>query len=141
VLRREKAGCSNWIIGDGIKVPKRGKKMPARGESAIGVRRFGPRIAMETYVVDRWREEPLKPLEDNIFGNNPFLDDLLEWRQGRLAHAHLTYICRLNRPKSKFILVRGGVSVQTRKHVQIKFDMLHGLLVDDGCRIGGRCRS
>jgi hypothetical protein len=83
VLRRQKAGRSNWIVGDGIKVPKRGKKMPARGESAIGVRRFRPHIAMETYVVGRWRKEPLKPLEDledNIFANNPFLDDLLEWR-------------------------------------------------------------
>jgi hypothetical protein len=33
--------------------------------------------------VGRWRKEPLKPLEhleDNIFANNPFLDDLLEWR-------------------------------------------------------------
>jgi hypothetical protein len=38
---------------------------------------------METYVVGRWRKEPLKPLEDledNIFANNPFLDDLLPWR-------------------------------------------------------------
>jgi hypothetical protein len=74
---------SNWMVGDGIKVPKRGKKMPARGETAIGVRRLRPHIAMETYVVGRWRKEPLKPLEDledNIFVNNPFLDDLREWR-------------------------------------------------------------
>jgi hypothetical protein len=38
---------------------------------------------METSVVGKWRKEPLKPpedLADNIFANNPFLDDLLEWR-------------------------------------------------------------
>jgi hypothetical protein len=83
VLRRGEAGRSNWIVGDGIKVPKRGKKMPTRGESAIGVGRFRPPIARETYVVGRRRKEPLKALEDledNIFANNPFLDDLLEWR-------------------------------------------------------------
>ena len=38
---------------------------------------------METYLVGRWRKEPLKSSEDlgdNIFANNPFLEDLLEWR-------------------------------------------------------------
>jgi hypothetical protein len=34
----------------------------------------------ETYVVGKWRKEPLEDLGDNIFANNPFLDDLLEWR-------------------------------------------------------------
>jgi hypothetical protein len=35
---------------------------------------------METYLVDKWRKEHLEELEDNIFANNPFLEDLLEWR-------------------------------------------------------------
>ena len=35
---------------------------------------------METYVVGKWRKEPSEELEDNIFANNPFLEDLLEWR-------------------------------------------------------------
>jgi len=37
-------------------------------------------ISMETYVVGKWRKEPVEDLADNIFANNPFLDDLLEWR-------------------------------------------------------------
>ena len=28
----------------------------------------------------KWRKEPLEDLGDNIFANNPFLEDLLEWR-------------------------------------------------------------
>jgi hypothetical protein len=34
----------------------------------------------ETYVAGRWRKEPLEDLGDNIFANNSFLNDLLEWR-------------------------------------------------------------
>ena len=35
---------------------------------------------METYFVSKWRKEHLEEPEDNIFANNPFLEDLLEWR-------------------------------------------------------------
>ena len=35
---------------------------------------------METYLVGKWRKEHLEEPEDNIFANNPFLEDLLEWR-------------------------------------------------------------
>jgi hypothetical protein len=30
--------------------------------------------------VGNWRKENADDLEDSIFANNPFLDDLLEWR-------------------------------------------------------------
>lgn len=33
---------------------------------------------METYLVGKWSKQ--ERLEDNIFANNPFLEDLLEWR-------------------------------------------------------------
>src|ERR1700757_3204391 len=36
---------------------------------------------MESYVVgNKWRAEDPEELDDNIFANNPFLEDLLEWR-------------------------------------------------------------
>jgi hypothetical protein len=36
---------------------------------------------MESYLVgNKWRAEDPEELEDNIFANNPFLEDLLEWR-------------------------------------------------------------
>jgi hypothetical protein len=42
--------------------------------------RLTVQTSTETYVVGKWRKEPLEDLGDNIFANNSFLDDLLEWR-------------------------------------------------------------
>ena len=36
---------------------------------------------MESYLVgNKWRVEDPEEVEHNIFANNPFLEDLLEWR-------------------------------------------------------------
>jgi hypothetical protein len=42
-------------------------------------------------------------------------------------------------PSSEYVYPsQGRSSVSVGKHVQIKFDMLDNLRVDDGCRLGGR---
>jgi hypothetical protein len=47
-------------------------------DDAIGIRRFGP--LEEINLVGGWRKENADDSGDSIFANNPFLEDLLEWR-------------------------------------------------------------
>jgi len=52
-----------------------GKVGDASRDDAIDVQTF-----KEINLVGNWRKENADDLEDSIFANNPFLDDLLEWR-------------------------------------------------------------
>jgi hypothetical protein len=47
-------------------------------DDATGIGRFGP--LEEINLVGSWRKENANDSGDSIFANNPFLDDLLEWR-------------------------------------------------------------
>jgi hypothetical protein len=47
-------------------------------DDATGIRRFRP--LKEINLMGSWRKESADDLEDSIFANNPFLEDLLEWR-------------------------------------------------------------
>ena len=47
-------------------------------DDAIGIQRFRP--LKEINLVGSWRKENADDLGDSIFANNPFLEDLLEWR-------------------------------------------------------------
>jgi hypothetical protein len=49
-----------------------------RSDRAIGIQRFGP--LEEINLVGSWRKENANDSADSIFANNPFFDDLLEWR-------------------------------------------------------------
>jgi len=70
-FRREIVTCERFGASTAISTQR-------SRDDAIGIQRFRP--LKEIDLVGSWRKENADDLEDSIFANNPFLEDLLEWR-------------------------------------------------------------
>jgi hypothetical protein len=94
--------------------------------------------------VGKWHKEPLEDLGDNIFANDPFLDDLLAWRhspEGEQFAQLADALCemedvQLDAKQRKFIWPNGQLPDldQSVQHVQKQYpdrsDWIEEYLID-----------